>query len=1004
MTRGRERERRAADARGPAAAEAARPRRAAAVPPWPSTCRSRGCASTWPPPHLDRVFEYVVPAALADTARARHPGQGAVRRAGRRRLRPRARRRGGARRRARCRVRKVVSAEPVLTPQVARLARAVADRWAGTLNDVLRLAIPARHARVEAEVADDRGRAAGPVAVGHRVGAVPRRRRLPPARDRRRRAACGLVGAARRRGRAVARRDRPGGRGVRARWPRRARRRARRPGHRPRPRRRSRTPASRAGRPGRPAEPSGSPPTTARPRATGRSSRRCAGRRRSSSGRARRRSRRCTTSGSPSCWDDGDPLHAEPRAPYPHVREVLALRSELERCALLVGGARAQRRGAGARRVAAGRARSCADRATTRARAARVLALTSVELAREGPAAAARLPGAGVAHAAGPARRRARCSCRCRAPGTCPRRVRALPGGRPLRRLPRPARADHAPTASRRAAGAAGSPPTGGAPSAAPGRCGRCASGRSGPPRSSAAPSRGSRSASPVRARPAGVLATVARRPGRRRRDARRRAGRTRRVRRRAAARRRREHRRGVAADRRGRAAPVADGRGPRASGVRGRDVRAGRRRRGAGHAGARAVGPGPGTRPASSPSARSCALPPAVRMAAVTGPRDAVDTAAVPARPRRRRDPRPGARRRGPTARRARAGRPGARAGAARRRARHSRARCPRRWRCAAPAARAARCASSWTRRTSDDRPTRWCSTSATCWSGGTRTGPFVGRLPARDVDGLLHGLRLHGVQPPPGRRALLGRRARGRWRPSAPEHLPALDVYVEHFADTLVGPVPGSDDLVRDLRALGVRLLGLTNWSAETFHLAEPAAPAIGLLEDVLVSGEVGVAKPDPRVFALLTRAVRPGPGAHGVRRRLRRRTSPRRRRPGSTRVLFTVGRRAAGGPRRARARAAAHLGSTPCDCSSPELPRPRCRRSRRSSPPVTRWSPCSPAPTPAPGAAGPRRRARSRRAPWRPGIEVLTPAAPARRGLPGAAGASSRSTRPRSSPTAR
>ena len=26
-------------------------------------------------------------------------------------------------------------------------------------------------------------------------------------------------------------------------------------------------------------------------------------------------------------WDDGDDLHAEPRAPYPHAREVLALRA-----------------------------------------------------------------------------------------------------------------------------------------------------------------------------------------------------------------------------------------------------------------------------------------------------------------------------------------------------------------------------------------------------------------------------------------------------------------------------------------------------------------------------------------------------------------------------------------------------------------------------------------------------------------------------------------------------
>ncbi len=48
------------------------------------------------------------------------------------------------------RLHRVVSAEPVLTPQVARLARAVADRYAGTLADVVRLAVPPRHAAVEA--------------------------------------------------------------------------------------------------------------------------------------------------------------------------------------------------------------------------------------------------------------------------------------------------------------------------------------------------------------------------------------------------------------------------------------------------------------------------------------------------------------------------------------------------------------------------------------------------------------------------------------------------------------------------------------------------------------------------------------------------------------------------------------------------------------------------------------------------------------------------------------
>ncbi len=38
------------------------------------------------------------------------------------------------------------------------------------------------------------------------------------------------------------------------------------------------------------------------------------------------------------CWDDGDDLHAEPHAPYPHVREVLALRSELDDAAALFAG------------------------------------------------------------------------------------------------------------------------------------------------------------------------------------------------------------------------------------------------------------------------------------------------------------------------------------------------------------------------------------------------------------------------------------------------------------------------------------------------------------------------------------------------------------------------------------------------------------------------------------------------------------------------------------------
>jgi primosomal protein N' (replication factor Y) len=49
----------------------------------------------------------------------------------------------------------VVSAEPVLAPEIVALARAVAQRYAGTLADVLRLAVPPRHARAESAAAPD---------------------------------------------------------------------------------------------------------------------------------------------------------------------------------------------------------------------------------------------------------------------------------------------------------------------------------------------------------------------------------------------------------------------------------------------------------------------------------------------------------------------------------------------------------------------------------------------------------------------------------------------------------------------------------------------------------------------------------------------------------------------------------------------------------------------------------------------------------------------------------
>ena len=50
-------------------------------------------------------------------------------------------------------IRRVVSPEPVLTPPVLALARAVAERYGGAVGDVLRLAVPPRHAAAEKALA-----------------------------------------------------------------------------------------------------------------------------------------------------------------------------------------------------------------------------------------------------------------------------------------------------------------------------------------------------------------------------------------------------------------------------------------------------------------------------------------------------------------------------------------------------------------------------------------------------------------------------------------------------------------------------------------------------------------------------------------------------------------------------------------------------------------------------------------------------------------------------------
>jgi primosomal protein N' (replication factor Y) (superfamily II helicase) len=361
-------------------------------------------------PHLDRPFDYLVPERLAQDA---VPGC-------RVRVRFAGRLTGGyLLRRAEASqhqgdlafLERVVSPEPVLTPEIAGLARAVADRYGGTLADVLRLAIPPRHAAAES----------APPAPASPGPAAPESGALGSAAPGPAAPGDGLVPD----GRSGRPRPEPGpwarypagrsfltalaeGRAPRAAW-------SALPGpHWPDEIALAAATARGAG--------SGALIVVPDARDLGRLDRAlgevlgpgqhvCLAAGLGPAERYRRwltvaRGQVRVVAGTRSAmfapvadlglvviWDDGDDLHAEPRAPYPHVREVLALRAHRRGAAALLGGF--VRTAEVTQLVASGWAAAlAADRDTVRRYAPRITpAGDDAELARDEAARSARVPG-----------------------------------------------------------------------------------------------------------------------------------------------------------------------------------------------------------------------------------------------------------------------------------------------------------------------------------------------------------------------------------------------------------------------------------------------------------------------------------------------------------------------------------------------------------------------------------------------------------------------------------
>ena len=82
-------------------------------------------------------------------------------------------------------------------------------------------------------------------------------------------------------------------------------------------------------------------------------------------------------------------------------------------------------------------------------------------------------------------------------------------------------------------------------------------------------------------------------------------------------------------------------------------------------------------------------------------------------------------------------------------------------------------------------------------------------------------------------------------------PDRAHLIHAYRERWGEMLGGVLEGTLAVVRELRGAGVPVYALSNWSAETFALTRSRFPFLDELEGIVISGDVGVGKPDPAIF---------------------------------------------------------------------------------------------------------------------------------------------------------
>ncbi len=82
-------------------------------------------------------------------------------------------------------------------------------------------------------------------------------------------------------------------------------------------------------------------------------------------------------------------------------------------------------------------------------------------------------------------------------------------------------------------------------------------------------------------------------------------------------------------------------------------------------------------------------------------------------------------------------------------------------------------------------------------------------------------------------------------------PEHRDRIAAFHLRWEEMLAGVIPGATEILRDVKAAGNRIYALSNWSAETWPIAECRFEFLSWFDGVVVSGRIGLCKPDPAIF---------------------------------------------------------------------------------------------------------------------------------------------------------